>query len=1423
MANSRAVPLQEDTTITLEDGTQFRTLYDSAMKRHIVTCNICFDKIKLAATANSYPLEKHRKTCQQGQDKLNNPRFRARGDVFEASGSFDLQLLFRSASASFESRNNTNRIQVECPGQWVQWSPGSIWETYPFRLHKSKELGWTPIGIDDMSNALVLRARRCWKQVDVIDDEDGPGSCAACKGVPHSIEFRKVVERARDVKEHTPWMYLTDQQKERLMRQMTLTIRRLRVRIFHAVRGHRVLKIKMQEYKRIMMLIASNDVPRLNKLLSVSLRHGNSATAIAAQIQRAIDGLYSPRGGFTQRELDVAFLCQAIGGRRLLYALGKSHGLPSEASVRRTKTIPRLLPSIGVPTMEEIEQNIVAFLDPTIKPPPASVNGMLPGNTLGFDGVSIQKKCRYCPKRGTVLGLCREHSHKIDTRVTDSTIIGKIWDALESQDMDTKVCWGSEATVVVVALYSRNDHYSPTPLVISPTDKSETGDKLGQWIQVVIDTWNNHENGALQNGPLWSIASDGDAVFRRARHDLCNRYPLDKDTPLGQKLQPLLGLNLNTSKEIITATCDPKHIFKRFATLLRSTGTTIKDCLISSSDIREQLIKTLEILPTEVNDLLNTQDKQNVPKAVKLLRYLNILSTVPPPSDNFRRVRFDYISFIGKVFSFFVEPFVDVRMNLNQQLESLSTFSHLAVALQLEHGTAFLPGPLFADSQAVIKNIFFIVARLQLISPELTFYIIHEGTDRLERLFGDCRTLGHGSNFDILQLSEKMAIACLINSTFERNSDLDRGHRRLDLSSTLGIDHINPASWLGDTRVGGVDLKVAWNNGRDVAIEMLQSIFDADKVKRDFDFTSIYSHSNRDMLRPDGIYIGIRATKEGRKEKYPIEVSNPKHVPAPQNPVNPIQQTPFSIVPATSGRQDTADMDNAEEEFGLEEDLPDNPHETLKARQSFLIEGKEANIDSALSSIHPDSWRQMSDRVYRVRGWSLEHFNNTSKVDALVDVEDVIDGELLKVYDVVGLLVRANDTVCFAVMEVKSFTRRDGKKKVVTLSAKYSDLTSEASNYMVSGQIMKLIPSEKLVGYWEWAKEYIDPLGRSKDRRKKRSLTIEVPSHLIQPLTVHMISHPSEPRTTRLQWALATEELEGQMMYAWQLSTPEFNNGVSGIELIPTIDNSEGLPYCNKDGQRRFVVKKPSSEVLRCNQPLLPEQTVHCLVCGVTLQLKKMREHVGQHILWDMRGQLVIPPSNSDFDVPSMAQMGIIPCGFCGLDDCLTKLTTAPGNDPFITSDCIYRDVTLNYQAVSKGEANGTICSNIPIHCTLCPLSPDGEPQTIWKYNTLMHIALDHEYFDPEDQNLCVYPDIPVSMQVEMHISRAEEATLGIQEKRTMDAQADFKLMNSDDLPLELPKDSTKIHDGTGGKWVRADTQSTIQWAVTPPSKKHHF
>ena len=115
---------------------------------------------------------------------------------------------------------------------------------------------------------------------------------------------------------------------------------------------------------------------------------------------------------------------------------------------------------------------------------------------------------------------------------------------------------------MALAPYAQDDHYNPVPLVVSASDKTEKGDQIARWIQVLIDQYNNHIFGKVLHGPIYSIGSDGNAFFRKAQHIICIKTPINPASELGQIVCSLLGLNTFTSPEGITGTCDPKHVFK---------------------------------------------------------------------------------------------------------------------------------------------------------------------------------------------------------------------------------------------------------------------------------------------------------------------------------------------------------------------------------------------------------------------------------------------------------------------------------------------------------------------------------------------------------------------------------------------------------------------------------------------------------------------------------------------------------------------------------------------------------------------------------------------------------------------------------------------------------------------------------------------
>jgi len=98
------------------------------------------------------------------------------------------------------------------------------------------------------------------------------------------------------------------------------------------------------------MMLSLNNVAGLYHLLGAAHRRGASPAKICSLLARAVAGLYCPRGRFVKRDIDIAFLVKAIGGPRLLYALGKSHGLASWRTVNRHIKIPKLIPSVGIPS-----------------------------------------------------------------------------------------------------------------------------------------------------------------------------------------------------------------------------------------------------------------------------------------------------------------------------------------------------------------------------------------------------------------------------------------------------------------------------------------------------------------------------------------------------------------------------------------------------------------------------------------------------------------------------------------------------------------------------------------------------------------------------------------------------------------------------------------------------------------------------------------------------------------------------------------------------------------------------------------------------------------------------------------------------------------------------------------------------------------
>ena len=389
-----------------------------------------------------------------------------------------------------------------------------------------------------------------------------------------------------------------------------------------------------------------------------------------------------------------------------------------------------------------------------------------------------------------------------------------------------------------------------------------------------------------------------------------------------------------------------------FATLIRNRdGILVNRSIVNKNHIRSHLIHLPETDIKMIESLVDPADKQNVPKAVTLIELINQLQTLDTASYTPSRAEeHKALTAIGTVLSAFMDPFIRPHMSLAEQLTSLSMYAHTAFAFYAKHSTSFMTSPLYADSQAVVKDIFFCVAKQQVLDPTAEFHIILCGTDRLEIDFCLARTQTHHRNFDILDLSNKLATSSLIDSVLLRNPELDAGSRRLKTSGVIGPDHTNPKSWIGDVSVGRVSLQVCWEEGRTKATALVSSIYPEDPI---LNFDALFQKPHHDLLRPKGRYIGVSNELDpSLNNDFPGTPGQMLH--GLDKPLIPMETTEVSAdsddvmsgidgpdpdevaknQSSDEGEVDCEDGDEEEEVMGLEDLLPDSADEPLDGFQA---------------------------------------------------------------------------------------------------------------------------------------------------------------------------------------------------------------------------------------------------------------------------------------------------------------------------------------------------------------------------------------------------------------------------------------------------------------------------------------------------------
>ncbi len=153
--------------------------------------------------------------------------------------------------------------------------------------------------------------------------------------------------------------------------------------------------------------------------------------------------------------------------------------------------------------------------------------------------------------------MAREDAESCDLAKVTLETLHAAADALDEGSLTL----AKEATVMAIAGYDK-EYYVAFPVLISGMKKTEDEAGQARWIAAGIEAWTTSPCGEALYGPLWMVASDGDATRRRALHRLLTSHTLHKKHALYPLFSGLHGLNLGCDSEARTLSINYKHKFK---------------------------------------------------------------------------------------------------------------------------------------------------------------------------------------------------------------------------------------------------------------------------------------------------------------------------------------------------------------------------------------------------------------------------------------------------------------------------------------------------------------------------------------------------------------------------------------------------------------------------------------------------------------------------------------------------------------------------------------------------------------------------------------------------------------------------------------------------------------------------------------------
>jgi hypothetical protein len=312
---------------------------------------------------------------------------------------------------------------------------------------------------------------------------------------------------------------------------------------------------KLSEFRSLVDMIANNEVPGLQRLFSIAHKARDGVGGLLTRVEDAISGIYRPRR-YTQRDRDLAMLLYELGGAGAVHATHNAHtALPALTTICEGRQGLSMQISVKGVQISEPMKNIETYFRPRENETIRHI-----GHSMVIDEIAGQARPCYLPETDEMAGFCREHVDLLPS-VKMGEDVTSVVEASKAVK-EGRVHVGKEFTCVAISRHS-STRRGAIPIILSATCKHGIISDSVRLIMTGLRAWKLSAFGESLRGPIWSIASDGDATRRASMYAICMTHKISETCSLYRCLHGCVGLNLWVGENNLTMDFDYKHIFKR--------------------------------------------------------------------------------------------------------------------------------------------------------------------------------------------------------------------------------------------------------------------------------------------------------------------------------------------------------------------------------------------------------------------------------------------------------------------------------------------------------------------------------------------------------------------------------------------------------------------------------------------------------------------------------------------------------------------------------------------------------------------------------------------------------------------------------------------------------------------------------------------